>query len=104
MDLLLNLIEKNQLEITTISLVAVTGQFVAYLRTWDEPPLPRLADFVAMAARGGRRSSRAACCPASRSRARTTIATRWTTRKSWRSGCANTNWRARSRGRCGRAS
>ena len=51
MDLLLNLIEKNQLEITTISLVAVTGQFVAYLRTWDEPPLPRLADFVAMAAR-----------------------------------------------------
>lgn len=51
MDLLLNLIEKNQLEITTISLVAVTGQFVAYLRMWDEPPLPRLADFVAMAAR-----------------------------------------------------
>src|SRR5579862_8120982 len=28
MDLLLNLIEKNQLEITTISLVAVTDQFV----------------------------------------------------------------------------
>ncbi len=51
MDLLLNLIEKNQLEITTISLVAVTDQFVAYLRMWDEPPLPRLADFVAMAAR-----------------------------------------------------
>ncbi len=51
MDLLLNLIEKNQLEITSISLVAVTDQFVAYLRLWDEPPLPRLADFVAMAAR-----------------------------------------------------
>jgi segregation and condensation protein A len=51
MDLLLNLIEKNQLEITTISLVAVTDQFVAYLRMWDEPPLPRLAEFVAMAAR-----------------------------------------------------
>jgi segregation and condensation protein A len=51
MDLLLTLIEKNQLEITTISLVAVTDQFVAYLRMWDEPPLPRLADFVAMAAR-----------------------------------------------------
>lgn len=51
LDLLLHLIEKNQMEITSISLVAVTDQFVAYLRTWDEPPLPRLADFVAMAAR-----------------------------------------------------
>src|SRR5579875_2514394 len=51
LDLLLHLIEKNQLEITTISLVAVTDQFIAYLRTWDEPPLPRLAEFVAMAAR-----------------------------------------------------
>src|SRR5579875_413503 len=51
LDLLLHLIERNQLEITTISLVAVTDQFVAYLRMWDEPPLPRLAEFVAMAAR-----------------------------------------------------
>ncbi|HZC79997.1 MAG TPA: segregation/condensation protein A [Ktedonobacterales bacterium] len=51
LDLLLHLIERNQLEITTISLVTVTDQFVAYLRTWDEPPLPRLAEFVAMAAR-----------------------------------------------------
>ncbi|MGZ3584312.1 MAG: segregation and condensation protein A [Ktedonobacterales bacterium] len=51
LDLLLHLIERNQLEITTISLVAVTDQFIKYLRTWDEPPLPRLAEFVAMAAR-----------------------------------------------------
>lgn len=51
LDLLLHLIEKNQLEITTISLVTVTDQFISYLRTWDEPPLPRLAEFVAMAAR-----------------------------------------------------
>ncbi len=51
LDLLLHLIEKNQLEITTISLVAVTDQFIAHLKTWDEPPLPRLAEFVAMAAR-----------------------------------------------------
>src|SRR5260221_5921408 len=51
LDLLLHLIERNQLEITTISLVTVTDQFVAYLRTWDEPPLPRLAEFVVMAAR-----------------------------------------------------
>lgn len=51
LDLLLHLIERNQLEITTISLVAVTDQFITYLRTWDEPPLPRLAEFVAMAAR-----------------------------------------------------
>jgi segregation and condensation protein A len=51
MDLLLNLIERNQLEITTVSLVAVTDQFVAYLKTWDEPPMPRLAEFIVMAAR-----------------------------------------------------
>jgi segregation and condensation protein A len=51
LDLLLHLIERNQLEITTISLVAVTDQFIAYLRTWDEPPMPRLAEFVTMAAR-----------------------------------------------------
>lgn len=51
LDLLLHLIERNQLEITMISLVAITDQFIHYLRTWDEPPLPRLAEFVAMAAR-----------------------------------------------------
>src|SRR5215813_4805606 len=51
LELLLHLIERNQLEITAISLVAVTDQFISYLRTWDEPPLPRLAEFVAMAAR-----------------------------------------------------
>ncbi|HEX6542102.1 MAG TPA: segregation/condensation protein A [Ktedonobacterales bacterium] len=51
LDLLLHLIERNQLEITAISLVAVTDQFVEYLRMWDEPPLPRLAEFVTMAAR-----------------------------------------------------
>ncbi len=51
LELLLHLIEKNQLEITAISLVTVTDQFISYLRTWDEPPLPRLAEFVAMAAR-----------------------------------------------------
>jgi len=51
LDLLLHLIEKNQLEITTISLVAVTDQFIAYVRERSEPPLPRMAEFVAMAAR-----------------------------------------------------
>jgi segregation and condensation protein A len=51
LDLLLHLIEKNQLEITAVSLVAVTDQFIEYLRMWDEPPLPRLAEFVSMAAR-----------------------------------------------------
>ncbi|HEX6820395.1 MAG TPA: ScpA family protein [Ktedonobacterales bacterium] len=51
LDLLLHLIERNQLEITAISLVAVTDQFVTYLKLWDEPPLPRLAEFVTMAAR-----------------------------------------------------
>ena len=52
LGLLLHLIERNQLEITTVSLVAVTDQFIQYLRTWDDaPPMPHLAEFVAMAAR-----------------------------------------------------
>ena len=49
--LLLHLIEKNQLEITTISLVAVTDQFIQYVHSREHPPLPRMAEFVAMAAR-----------------------------------------------------
>ena len=50
--LLLHLIERNQLEITTISLVSVTDQFIHYVRTWEGlAPLPQLAEFVAMAAR-----------------------------------------------------
>src|SRR5215469_7194420 len=52
LGLLLHLIERNQLEITTVSLVTVTDQFIQYLRTWDNaPPMPHLAEFVAMAAR-----------------------------------------------------
>ena len=35
LDLLLHLIEKRQMEITTISLVAVTDQYIAYLRQWQ---------------------------------------------------------------------
>src|SRR5580700_729646 len=35
LDLLLHLIEKRQMEITTISLVAVTDQYLAYLQQWE---------------------------------------------------------------------
>ena len=51
LDLLLHLIERNQLEITTISLVAVTDQFIAHIRQYATPPLPHMAAFAAMAAR-----------------------------------------------------
>jgi segregation and condensation protein A len=51
LDLLLHLIEKRQLEITTISLVAVTDQFIEYLRVRPDHPIARLADFVALASR-----------------------------------------------------
>ena len=40
LDLLLHLIEKRQMEITTISLMAVTDQYVAYLQQWDTETLP----------------------------------------------------------------
>ena len=54
LDLLLHLIEKRQMEITTISLMAVTDQYLAYLQQWQEPdsmPLANMAAFVAIAAR-----------------------------------------------------
>src|SRR5436853_7765473 len=53
LDLLLHLIEKRQMEITTISLVAVTDQYLAYLQQWnsDYLPLANMASFVFIAAR-----------------------------------------------------
>jgi segregation and condensation protein A len=54
LDLLLHLIEKRQMEITTISLVAVTDQYLAYLQQWHEPdsmPLSNMAAFISIAAR-----------------------------------------------------
>src|SRR5258708_18304435 len=55
LDLLLHLIEKRQMEITTISRLAVTDQYIAYLRQWqdqpDEMPLANMAAFVSIATR-----------------------------------------------------
>jgi segregation and condensation protein A len=53
LDLLLHLIEKRQMEITTISLVAVTDQYLAYLNQWkaEALPLANMAAFVSVAAR-----------------------------------------------------
>jgi len=53
LDLLLHLIEKRQMEITTISLVTVTDQYLAYLQQWQTETLSlaNMAAFVAIAAR-----------------------------------------------------
>ena len=53
LDLLLHLIEKRQMEITAVSLVLVTDQYLAYLQQWDAESLPlaNMASFVAIAAR-----------------------------------------------------
>ncbi len=53
LDLLLHLIEKRQMEITTISLVEVTDQYLDYLRHWEAETLPlaNMAAFVSIAAR-----------------------------------------------------
>ncbi len=53
LDLLLHLIEKRQMEITTISLVQVTDQYLEYLRQWEAGSLPlaNMAAFVSIAAR-----------------------------------------------------
>src|ERR1700730_14478597 len=53
LDLLLHLIEKRQMEITTISLMSVTDQYLAYLQQWEaeDLPLANMAAFVSIAAR-----------------------------------------------------
>ncbi len=53
LDLLLHLIEKRQMEITTISLLAVTEEYLAYLHGWETESLPlaNMASFVFIASR-----------------------------------------------------
>jgi segregation and condensation protein A len=51
LDLLLHLIEKEDLDITAVSLVQVTDQYVAMLRSGEQIDLRALADFVAVAAK-----------------------------------------------------
>ncbi len=53
LDLLLHLIEKRQMEITAISLVAVTDQYLEYLAQWEAESLPlaNMAAFISIAAR-----------------------------------------------------
>ena len=51
LDLLLHLIEKEDLDITAVSLVQVTDQYMAMLRTPDHIDLRALAEFVAVGAK-----------------------------------------------------
>ncbi len=51
LDLLLHLIERDELDVTEVSLLQVTEQYLAYLRSADEINLGALADFVAIGAR-----------------------------------------------------
>ncbi len=51
LDLLLQLIERDKLDISAISLAAVTGQFLAYVRQLEETDATMLADFLVIAAR-----------------------------------------------------
>lgn len=51
LDLLLRLIEKAELDITTISLVRVTDQYLAYIRQLEEIHPDSLADFLVVAAK-----------------------------------------------------
>ncbi len=51
LDLLLQLIEKEELDITTVSLVEVTDQYLAYVHSQKEIDADALADFVAIGAK-----------------------------------------------------
>ncbi|MBL8092882.1 MAG: segregation/condensation protein A [Anaerolineales bacterium] len=51
LDLLLQLIEREELEITSVALAQVTDQFVSYVRVMEQLNLGELADFLSIAAR-----------------------------------------------------
>ena len=51
LDLLLYLIEREELEITAVSLVQVTDQYLRYLRTGEQIDAAALAEFIAIGAR-----------------------------------------------------
>ena len=51
LDLLLQLVEREELEITAVSLAQVTDQFLAGVRTLETLHLPDIADFLVIAAR-----------------------------------------------------
>lgn len=51
LDLLLHLIEREDLDITAVSLLAVTEQYLAQLRSAESINIGALADFIAMGAR-----------------------------------------------------
>ena len=51
LDLLLHLIERRELDVTTVSLLEVTEQYLAHLRAGDRIDVARLAEFIAIGAR-----------------------------------------------------
>lgn len=51
LDLLLHLIEREELDITNIALVAVTDQYMAYLHSGEQINIDALADFIAIGAK-----------------------------------------------------
>jgi len=51
LDLLLHLIEREELDITSISLVQITDQYLAYVQQMQNVPAEALADFLVIAAR-----------------------------------------------------
>ena len=51
LDLLLRLIERAELDITTIALAHVADQYLIHVRAMDEPDARALAEFVSLAAR-----------------------------------------------------
>jgi segregation and condensation protein A len=51
LDLLLYLVEREELEITAVSLVQVTDQYLAYLRSAEQIDAAALAEFIAIGAR-----------------------------------------------------
>ncbi len=51
LDLLLQLIEKEELDISQVSLASITDQYIASLQSMEELPIDELADFLVIAAK-----------------------------------------------------
>jgi segregation and condensation protein A len=51
LDLLLHLIEREELDVTNVALMAVTGQYMQYLHSGEQLNLSAMADFIQIGAR-----------------------------------------------------
>ena len=97
LDLLLQLIEREKLDISSISLAQVADQFLAYVRELEQIDAELLADFLVWRP-GWCGSSRTSCSPSRLGPGMTSR--KKTPPRRWPASCASTSGSKRPRWRC----